>query len=201
MNAKDVIEMVQKEEGLSRYQLARRLGVHDSMLSRTVNQKSDPGFNTVSSWLDKLGYALEVTRVPGKEIDAPGAFSVDQFGAFLGTLGDPVNTDYDYLRIHRQVKQLLEHYSPHHSQHHRKPKVTFKPAFIRNREWRAFYAAFLEHLFSDTGQDVPLWVDNESNRALQPWSPLRFPGRAHTRFDPIFKKYNVLLPEGELAWI
>jgi transcriptional regulator with XRE-family HTH domain len=197
MNAKDVIETIQRDKGVSRYRLARRLGVHDSLLSRIVNQKSNPGFNTVSAWLDELGYNLEITQAPGRGIDDQTVFSLNGFGAFLGTLGNPKEVDYDYLRIHRQVKQLLAHYAGHRHE----PRPTFRPAFIRDREWRAFYAAFLELLFANTGLDVPLWVDNESNRAPRPWSPLRSPGRSHTPLDPTFKKYNVLLPKGELTWI
>jgi transcriptional regulator with XRE-family HTH domain len=197
MKAREVIETIQKNEGVSRYQLARRLGVHDSMLSRTVNEKSDPGFNTVNDWLDKLGYALEIAKIPEQRIDEPDAFSLDRFGAFLGTLGDAAGKDYDYLAVHRRLKQLLEHYT-----HERQvPEVNFRPAFIKNRNWRAFYAASVAFLLTERKATIPLWVENDSNRAPHPWSPLKLRAKEHSDFNPLFAKYNVLLPEGELSWI
>jgi transcriptional regulator with XRE-family HTH domain len=194
MNAKDVIDTLLEQEHTTRYRLAKQLGVQQSLLSRAYNNKSDPGFNEVSTWLDKLGYTISITESPNKQLDNAQAFSLDEFGKMLASLDD---CNYDYLLIHRHLKQLIESYGSNP----RPVDATVLPSRIKNKGWRAFYAAAVSYLSKMVGNDTPARFDSKSNGSKQPWSPIKKLGKSHTKFDETFAKYNILLPEGELKWI
>ena len=104
MNAKDVIQTLLEQEGLSRYRLAKRLGVNESQLSRAFNNKSDPAFSEVARWLEVMGYRLSIARVESGGGSSAETSAIDRFGQWLSRL-DP--EDYDYLEVHRMLQHVL----------------------------------------------------------------------------------------------
>lgn len=194
MNAKNVIETLLEREDQTRYRLAKQLGVHESLLSRAYNGKSDPGFNEVSSWLDALGYTLLLVEKPNRRIDDPMAFSIDGFGKMLASFD---TNDYDYLTVHRSLKQLIESYSTNP----RTPEFSLLPGRIKDKNWRAFYAAAVSYLAEIADRKPPAILSSKINKISHPWCPIKKLGKSHTDFDETFAAYNVLLPIGELRWI
>jgi hypothetical protein len=194
MDARNVIETLLEQENTTRYRLAKQLGVHESLLSRAYNHKSDPGFNEVTGWLESLGYTLSITEKPNSKLDNSQAFSIVAFGKLLASLD---SSNYDYLSIHRYLKQLIENYSSEP----REIEAVFLPSRIKDKNWRAFYVAAVSYLARIVNETIPSAFSSVSNRAPTPWSPIKNLGKSHTRFDETFTAYNVLLPEGELQWI
>jgi hypothetical protein len=105
--------------------------------------------------------------------------------------------DYDYLSVHRNLKQLLESRPGAQAL----DEVSFRPRQIGNRYWRAFYAATIAYLAAFAKADVPEFAEATSNRAPKSWSPIRRMKKSQTDFDEIYASYNVRLPKGELTWI
>jgi hypothetical protein len=192
MNAKEVITYLVEHEGISRYRLAKRLGAQESLLSRACNGVSDPGFNEVNRWLERLGFILEIREADA--LDNAGSFAIDRFGWAIDAMD---KKDYDYLSVQRNLKQLLESRPGAHVL----SEVSFKPKQIGDRYWRAFYAATIAYLATLTEADVPEFAEVKSNRAPKNWSPIRRMRKSQTDFDEIYASYNVQLPKGELEWI
>jgi hypothetical protein len=192
MNAAEVIDCLIEHEGISRYRLAKRLGVQESLLSRTYNGVSDPGFNEVNDWLKRLGFVLEVKKTDA--LDDAGSLAIDRFGWTIDAMD---KKDYDYLSVHRNLKQLLE--SKPDAQAFN--EVSFRPNQIGNRYWQAFYAATIAYLAALANANVPEFAEVKSNRAPKLWSPIRRTRKSQTDFDKIYANYNVQFPKGELEWI
>ncbi|MCL2826177.1 MAG: hypothetical protein FWD72_02095 [Eggerthellaceae bacterium] len=179
---------------MTRYRLAKRLGVNESLLSRTYNGKSDPGFNEVSRWLGELGYAFSIVTDESRALENATAYDVNSFGKKLSLLD--IGT-YDYLEVHRMLKQVLESHAAKPSP----PVVFFLPERIPCEEWRAFYAATIAYLYKNQMKQAPRFASPASNKAKNSWCPIRKLGRSHTAFDETYLDYNILLPKGELTWI
>jgi hypothetical protein len=192
MNAKEAIDYIVEHEGISRYRLAKWLGAHESLLSRAYNGMSDPGFNEVNTWLDKLGFVLEIREAD--TLDDSGSFAIDRFGWMLDATD---RKNYDYLSIHRSLKQLLE----------AKPSaqtisdISFRPEQMGDRYWRAFYSATIAYLSEHAGARTPQFANANDNCAPKPWSPIQRARRSQTDFDERYADYNIKLPKGELEWI
>ena len=194
MDAKTVIDTLLRQEKVTRYRLAKRLGINQSLISRAYNGKSDPGFNEISRWLDDLGYSLVIVADKNKALENVRAFDINYFGRALNEV-DPYF--YDYLEIHRMLKQVLENSLSEQSL----PIVFYYPESIQSDDWRAFYAATIAYLYKCKDKRVPKFAGIVSNRTENAWSPIKRLGRSHTEFDETFLEYNVLLPRGELSWI
>jgi hypothetical protein len=192
MNAAEVIACLVEQEGISRYRLAKRLGVQESLLSRAYNSVSDPGFNEVNDWLERLGFVLEIRKADA--LDDAGSLAIDRFGWAIDAMD---KKNYDYLSVHRNLKQLLE--SRPNAQVFN--KVSFKPNQIGDRYWRAFYAATIAYLAALAKVGVPEFAETTSNQAPKNWSPIRRIRKSQTDFDETYASYNVQLPKGELEWI
>jgi hypothetical protein len=188
MNVSEVIEQVSSEQGLSRYAMAKALNVPESRLSRAYNQKSDPGFNEVNAWLEKLGYREEIVSCKPAYDHEP--MDINHFGRILAKTDDE---DYDYLALYNSFKQLLE--APTDIE------VTFYPGRILHPQWRAFYAAMIAYLYKLYDKRLPAFAAVNRNGLSDAWCPIKDLGRSHTDFDETFLEYGVLLPEGELRWI
>ena len=194
MNAKNVLDTLLEQEEMTRYRLAKRLGIHESLLSRAYNGESDPGFNEVSRWLDELGYSFVIMPVASTPLEDDRAYDINSFGRKLSE----INRDsYDYLEVHRYLKQVLEGLSSSRNP----PSVFYYPKSMQNKNWRAFYAATIAHIFKQQQRRVPRYAAIISNRLDHAWSPIKKLGKAHTEFDETYLEYNVLLPKGELTWI
>ncbi|MCL2757396.1 MAG: helix-turn-helix transcriptional regulator [Coriobacteriia bacterium] len=194
MNTKNVLDILLSQEQATRYRLAKKLGIHESQLSRAYNGKSDPGFNEVAQWLDAFGLSLAIVPNANNPIDDPSAYDISFFGRELHDIG---SSEYDYFKVHRMLKQILQN----HSSSAVPPLVIFYPESIQNNEWRAFYAATIAYLFKKAGKRVPRFAGVRANKTTDTWSPIKNLGRSHTEFDETYLQYNVLLPKGELAWI
>ncbi|MCL1847712.1 MAG: hypothetical protein FWF91_07110 [Coriobacteriia bacterium] len=194
MDAKTVIDTLLEQEETTRYRLAKRLRVHESLLSRAYNYKSDPGFNEVSRWLETLGYTLEITVNPNKPLADAHVFDINNLGRKLNTY----NTDtYDYLELHRLLKQVLESQSLASAP----PEILFYPSSVNSKAWRAFYAATIAYLYKVAGEQTPRCASINANKTETPWSPIQKLSKSHTDFDETYLEYNVLIPQGELTWI
>jgi|GEM_PF-6947485 len=194
MNATAVIDTLLKQEGMTRYRLAKRLDVNESLLSRAYNGKSDPGFNEVSRWLKNLGYSFAIVPDESAVLENANTLDINHFGR---TLSEINSASYDYLAIHRMLKQLLENQSTSPSP----STLYYFPEKITNEAWRAFYAATIAYLYKSQGKRVPKAADPIRNKTETIWCPIKKLGKSHTAFDETFLEYNVLLPEGELKWI
>jgi len=194
MDAKEVIDTLLEQEGMTRYRLAKKLGVNESLLSRAYNGKSDPGFNEISRWLSDLGYTFTITADGDTPINNANVYDINSFGKRLNAID---SSNYNYLEIHRMLKQILENCSSETEP----PEVYYYPEIIKSNEWRAFYAATIAYLYKEKGRRIPRFVGVISNGLKSNWSPIKRIGRAHTEYDETYLKYNVLLPKGELMWI
>jgi len=194
MDAKTLIDTLLTNEGMTRYRLSKRLGVNESLLSRAYNGKSDPGFNEISRWLSELGYTLTIESRVNQRLDDTQVFDINHFGKMLSVLDTET---YEYLKMHRSLKQVLEAclHDPD------PPPVFYYPESIQNKAWRAFYAATIAYLYKSKGRRVPRYSGASMNKIEHEWSPIKKLGRAHTDFDETYKAYNILLPKGELTWI
>jgi hypothetical protein len=192
MDARAVIDALISREGVSRYRLAKWLDVNESLLSRAYNGISDPGFNEVASWLDKLGYRLEIAEKSA--LADRSAYNIDRFGWMLDAMDKKAP---DYLKVHRALKVLLESRPDSEAIE----KISFSPASIKDANWRAFYAATVAYLAKMAKTDTPPMADEAYNSAPVPWSPIKRVRKSQTQYHHIYANYNVLIPEGELQWI
>ena len=174
--------------------MAKRLGVHESLLSRAYNGKSDPGFNEVARWLEAFGYALTIDADSSRSLADAHAFDINYLGHKLNTYEEDT---HDYLELHRQLKQVLESQSQKSSP----PQILYYPSSIQSTVWRAFYAATIAYVFKTTGRQPPRCASINANKTATPWSPIKRLAKSHTDFDETYLKYNILMPKGELTWI
>jgi len=194
MDTKLVIDTLLAQEEMTRYRLAKRLGVHESLLSRSYNGESDPGFNEVSRWLSELGYSLTIAADVPAPLEDGSVSNINRFGRELGKIEQE---SYDYLQVHRMLKQVLEGVSSSESP----LQVYYYPESIQNEKWRSFYAATIAYLYKKAGKRIPRFAGVSSNRLNTAWCPIQNLGKAHTEFNETYLNYNILLPNGELAWI
>ena len=194
MDARTVIDTLLEQEETTRYRLAKRLGVHESLLSRAYNGKSDPGFSEVSRWLEAFGYTLNIAVDSSRPLANVHVFDINHLGRKLSIY----NTDtYDYLELNRLLKQVLEGQSLKTVP----PEILYYPSSIQSSAWRAFYAATIAYVYKTAGAQTPRCASINANKTKTLWSPIKRLAKSHTDFDETYLKYNVLIPKGELTWI
>jgi len=194
MDTKLLIDTLLEKEEMTRYRLAKRLGIHESLLSRAYNGNSDPGFNEVSRWLSGLGYSMLIVADDPTPLEDASAFDVNRFGRELAKCEQEA---CGYLKVHRMLKQVLEGFSQGDSP----PQVYYYPESICDVRWRSFYAATIAYLYKMAGRRTPRFAGVTANKLEAAWCPIDKLGKSHTEFEETFLSYNVLLPKGELAWI
>jgi transcriptional regulator with XRE-family HTH domain len=188
MDIKNVIELLKDGSGLNSAKLADALDVPASTITRSLRGEMSPTFGKVNAWLDKAGYEMHILR------KNPDVYSLSRFRELFYSAED--SRDY-YLRVHRYLKQLLEHYAAGAAT----PDLNATGEDIGDANWRAFYAAAVAYLAQAIGKRSPVWTMDGRYVAPSPWVPFGKLGRSHTELDPIFSAHNVLLPKGELQWI
>jgi transcriptional regulator with XRE-family HTH domain len=54
------LEALRRKRGLSQADLARKMGIHPTRLSRLETGTQEPGVATLAAWCDALGARLEI---------------------------------------------------------------------------------------------------------------------------------------------
>jgi hypothetical protein len=188
MNIKNVIELMKNDGELNSAALASALGVPASTITRSVRGEMSPTFGKVNDWLDKTGFEIHITK------RNPDTHSLSRFRELLYSADD---SRIFYLKAHRFLKQLLEHYASSANT----PDLNSTGEDIGDANWRAYYAAATAYLARTVGKREPIWTKDSLYIAPSPWVPFGKLGKSHTSLDPIFYSHNVLLPKGELQWI
>ncbi|MDR0950677.1 MAG: helix-turn-helix domain-containing protein [Candidatus Ancillula sp.] len=190
MNAKDVIDTIKKDTGVSSYAFAKYVGVPTSTITRIEQGETEPNFEKINSWLEKFGYQYKLEKVENN--NAP------KLDDLVQVLTEDTYDENIWIKVYVAYKNILEYYSNNPYQ----LNTNNDGESIPNSEWKAFYAAFVEYLTKKiTKTKTPEWTSKSDYLSPEPWCPLPFLSKAHTPFDTTFKKKNVLLPKGELQWI
>jgi transcriptional regulator with XRE-family HTH domain len=191
MKAKEIIQKVQNETGLSSYAFAKEAGVSPSTITRIINGKAEPTFDNLNDWLNSVGYSLSLDKV---QFD-PNKPTLDDLVKILET---PSYDVYYWFKVVACCKDLLEYYA---YESYLKP-IDNQGDSIINQDWKAFYAGFVEY-FSKVilKKDYPYWTSKKKYVTRDAWVPVGKLPRIHTPFLKNFAQHNVYLPAGELQWL
>jgi transcriptional regulator with XRE-family HTH domain len=188
MDIRNIIELMKGDGAVNSATLAAALGVPASTITRSLRGEMNPTFGKVNDWLNKTGFEIHITK---KDSDV---HSLSKFRELFYSADDSRSF---YLKAHRYLKQLLEHYADSNNT----PDLNAIGEDIGDANWRAFYAAAVAYLAKTVKKREPAWTKDRLYIAPEPWVPFGKLGRSHTELDPVFSAHNVLLPKGELQWI
>jgi hypothetical protein len=168
--------------------LAKILNVSQSLIHYVISGKSNVAFNTMVTWISELGYSIKGNKI---EINQ---FKYVSSPFYLINLVNKQPYDGQWLDISVSINNILQNSQFMTSNIF---KINLSKMII-NRKWKSFYCGVIEYLFQTMFKKTPpKWTNIKAFKLDEQWSPLENYANS-TDYDPIFSKYNILIPIGEL---
>lgn len=184
MQANEILQSLMSSTGLSAAELSRATSLGESVVSRTLNGKTSPSFNSISDAARSLGFELTLTPLEESFADYLGPAMQE----FVNAINQYSGTADQWTHISAGMRNALEFPD-------KQPSSFAIVTSQMDAQWRAFMAGFYDYQHWDKGT-----CDVDSLKLSQSWTPLRKIYRSATSPEPHFERYNVILPEGELQW-
>ena len=118
--------------------------------------------------------------------------SFDDFGELLSSMG----SDYDYLKIHKAMKTLFEYWDEHQAA----PDIAFNYCGLGTKQAQALFAATVNYVIVRNGWQEPAWASPSYARLQEVWTPAGRYEKWMSAPSQEFLRYNIVIPEGDLAW-
>lgn len=166
-------------------QLSHATNLSESAVSRTLNGRTVPAFDSIAEAAHTLGYELRLTPLERTLVKVTGLSMRDLVETIRLHSGEA--DQWNHISI--ALRNLLEFPDKHPSDFNAVTKDM-------DRNWTAFMAGLYDYQHWGKGPSA----DASQLRLAEPWTPLRKIYRSASAPAPEFARYNVILPQGELQW-